>query len=74
MTNILTLREIQMAQIVAEGVPYKEIAEQLHLSVGLVNNTMSKMYDILLIPKTNFTVLLFYSIYSLRRFQRPPSS
>ena len=37
-TNILTLREYQMARLAAQGVPYAEIGERFFLSSGRVKN------------------------------------
>jgi len=43
-TLILSLREYQMAQLVAWGVPYKLIAEQFHISNGRLKTIMHEIY------------------------------
>ena len=52
-TLILSLREYQIAQLVARGVPYKKIAEQFHISVGTLKNIMTIIYETLLITEKN---------------------
>lgn len=44
-TLILSLREYQMAILVARHVPYKEIAAQFHISIGRLNNIMRDIYS-----------------------------
>ena len=41
----LTAREIDIVEVVAQGLSNKEIAEQLFLSVGTVRNTLSTILD-----------------------------
>ncbi|MCL1809685.1 MAG: LuxR C-terminal-related transcriptional regulator [Clostridiales bacterium] len=48
-TLILSIREYQMAQLAARGVPFKKIAEQLHVSPGTLNNNMQTIYQKLFI-------------------------
>ena len=43
-TLILSLRDYQMALLVARHVPYKEIAHQFNISVGRLNNIMRGIY------------------------------
>ncbi len=44
-TMILSLREIQLAQLVAHHVPYAEIAEEFNISVGRLKNIMLEIYE-----------------------------
>jgi len=48
---ILSLKEAQIALLVARGVPYKEIAEQFHMSVGTLSNQVQVIYNTLLITQ-----------------------
>jgi len=48
-TMILSLREIQLAQLVAHHVPYAEIAEEFNISVGRLKNIMLEIYEKLFI-------------------------
>jgi hypothetical protein len=48
-TLVLPLREYQIAQLAARGVSRAKIAEQFHLSPGTVKNSMSVIYETLLI-------------------------
>lgn len=50
-TLILSLRDYQIANLAARGVPYREIAERFHISVGTLNNKMQVIYDTLLITE-----------------------
>lgn len=50
-TLILSLRDYQIANLAARGVPYKEIAERFHISLGTLNNKMQVIYDTLLITE-----------------------
>lgn len=49
LTLILSLRDYQIAQLVAGGVPYKVIAEQFHISLGTLKNRVNTIYEKLLI-------------------------
>jgi len=49
--SILSLRDAQIALLVARGVPYKQIAEQFHMSVGTLCNQVQIIYDKLMITK-----------------------
>ena len=49
--SILSMRDAQIALLVARGVPYKEIAEQFHISVGTLSNQVQIIYETLLITK-----------------------
>ena len=49
--SILSVRDAQIALLVARGVPYKEIADQFHISVGTLSNQVQIIYDTLLITK-----------------------
>ncbi len=44
-TMILSLREIQLAQLVAHHVPYAEVAEEFNISVGRLKNIMLEIYE-----------------------------
>ena len=50
---ILSMRDYQIALLVSRGVPYKQIAEQFHLSVGTLKNIMTTVYESLLITENN---------------------
>jgi len=52
-TLILSLRNYQIAQQVAHGVPYKIIAERFHMSLGTLNNKMQVIYETLFISGKN---------------------
>ena len=43
-TSMLSLRDYQLASLVARRVPYKEIARQFNISVGRLSNIMSEIY------------------------------
>jgi DNA-binding CsgD family transcriptional regulator len=44
-TSVLTLQEAQMARLAAQGVPFKEIAEQFNIAVKTLDNKMRKIYE-----------------------------
>ena len=44
-TQILSLREYQIAQMVANHVPYSNIAQHFHLSIGRIKNIMLEIYQ-----------------------------
>lgn len=44
-TSMLTLRECHIAFLVAHKVPYAQIAEQQHISIGRLKNIMLGVYD-----------------------------
>jgi len=48
-TLILSLRDYQIAQLAARGVPYKKIADQFQMSVGTLKNKMQVIYEMLFI-------------------------
>jgi len=48
-TLILSMRDYQIAQLAAKGVPYKKIAEQFHISVGRLKTIMYELYGKLFI-------------------------
>ena len=48
-TDQLSLRDYELALLVAAHVPYKEIASLYNISVGRVKNKMSEIYSLLLI-------------------------
>ena len=48
-TLILSLREYQLAQLVARRVPYAKIAKQSNISVGRLKNIMLEIYEKLFI-------------------------
>ena len=52
-TLILTLREYHIARLVAQHVPYAQIAKQHHISVGRVKNIMQEVYGKLFISSRN---------------------
>jgi len=52
-TLVLTLREYQIALMVAHHIPYTQIADQYHISVGRLKNIMMGVYDKLLISGRN---------------------
>ena len=41
----LTCREIELLHLLAKGMLYKEIANQLHITVGTVKQHIHKIYD-----------------------------
>jgi len=43
-TLILSLRDYQIAQMAAQGIPFKKIAEHFHISLGTLNNNMQDIY------------------------------
>lgn len=50
-TLILSLRDYQIAQMAAHGVPYRQIAERFHISLGTLNNKMQEIYETLLVTE-----------------------
>ena len=44
-TSILSRKDFQMALMAAQDVPFKEIAEQYHISLGTLNNNMQTIYQ-----------------------------
>jgi len=50
---ILSLRDYQMAQLVARRVPYKEIAEQFNISLGRVKAIIHEIYGKLFVKNRN---------------------
>lgn len=48
-THVLSPRDYQIARMVAQGIHYKRIAEQFHMSVGTLNNRMQVIYEMLFI-------------------------
>jgi len=49
--DILTLKEYHIAQLLAYGASYAEAAQQMQLSLGALNNTVSVIYGKLFIQK-----------------------
>jgi len=52
-TLILSLRDYQIAQLAAKGVPNAKIAEQFHISEGRLKNKISEIYAELLVNNRN---------------------
>ena len=44
-TNVLTLQEAKMARLVAQGVPYRQIAEQFNITVKTFDNRVRVIYE-----------------------------
>jgi len=47
--QLLSMRDYQIALLVAQGIPYKNIAEQFNIAIGTLNNKMQVIYDTLCI-------------------------
>jgi DNA-binding CsgD family transcriptional regulator len=62
-TQILSIRDYQIALLAARGVPNKQIAEQFHISPGTLNNRMQVIYELLFIsgksPKKELAKYVF---------------
>jgi DNA-binding CsgD family transcriptional regulator len=62
-TEILSIRDYQIALLAARGVPNKQIAEHFHISPGTLNNRMQVIYELLFIsgksPKKELAKYVF---------------
>jgi tetratricopeptide (TPR) repeat protein len=62
-TQILPIRDYQIALLAARGIPNKQIAEHFHISPGTLNNRMQVIYELLFIsgksPKKELAKYVF---------------